>query len=338
MDIQNLIKLAHQADLEGNYRVADKLTERAIREAAGNRKWWQNIFGQGADFSQNQSNAGGRSGGGAGGPAGPISTGRGNAGGGGAGGRGGRGGNARNTSSGSSGDSPGVRELRRRRDNPKPGDAPLTADEIARIDAADKRNEADRARGPRQRANAGPGGGGGAGGRGGDVDTGANVDTSGGDSTAGGGTGTQIQQGRYRTRDIGGDVIGMGTAGSVALATVPTAIVAALAAYGFSMMNGKVVDQRGQVVPPQNLPPQVKNLMSGGAKANQLALRTQANQMGNAQSAQFFIEDRRSNPAFKTAQDFYNDAKNKGYNQSMINQITALAKAEGYPDTSPYTN
>jgi hypothetical protein len=130
----------------------------------------------------------------------------------------------------------------------------------------------------------------------------------------------------------------MGTMGSLALATVPTAIVAALAAYGFSMMNGKVVDQRGQVVPPQNLPPQVKNLMSGGAKANQLALRTQANQMGNAQSAQFFIEDRRSNPAFKTAQDFYNDAKNKGYNQSMINQITALAKAEGYPDTSPYTN
>ena len=33
MDIQSLIKLAHQADLEGNYIVADKLTERAIREA-----------------------------------------------------------------------------------------------------------------------------------------------------------------------------------------------------------------------------------------------------------------------------------------------------------------
>ena len=33
MDIQSLIKLANQADLEGNYRVADKLTERAIREA-----------------------------------------------------------------------------------------------------------------------------------------------------------------------------------------------------------------------------------------------------------------------------------------------------------------
>ena len=31
MEIQSLIRLAHQADLEGNYRVENKLTERAIR-------------------------------------------------------------------------------------------------------------------------------------------------------------------------------------------------------------------------------------------------------------------------------------------------------------------
>ncbi len=354
MDIQNLIKLAHQADLEGNYRVADKLTERAIREAAGSfgrggffgrggRPGGGGIgggfFGGGKDFSMHGNSGGGHSGGGAGGPAGPINTGGGNTGGGGAGGRGARGGNAKNKSGGGSADTPTVRELRRRRDNPKPGDTPLTPEEHAQIEAADRRNERDRAS-REQKAKGGPGGGGGGGGRGGDLNSGGqSVDTRGGSSSADGGTLTQNQNARYKTRDIGGDVVGMGTMGSVALATVPTAIVGALAAYGYTMLNGRVVDQKtGQPVPPQNLPPQVKNLMSGGAKANQLALRTQANQMGNAQAAQSFIEDRRANPAFKTAQDFYNDAKNKGYNQSMINQITALAKAEGYPDTSPYSN
>ena len=39
MDVQVLIRLAHQADLEGNYRVADKLTERAMRLAAGGFFW-----------------------------------------------------------------------------------------------------------------------------------------------------------------------------------------------------------------------------------------------------------------------------------------------------------
>ena len=48
MDIQNLIKLAHQADLEGNYKVADKLTERAIREAIfGPRRTPGTSFGGG---------------------------------------------------------------------------------------------------------------------------------------------------------------------------------------------------------------------------------------------------------------------------------------------------
>jgi hypothetical protein len=352
MDIQNLIKLAHQADLEGNYRVADKLTQRAIREAifgfgrrgrgtSGGGGIGGGFFGGGGkDFSMHSNTAGGHSGGGAGGPAGPINTGGGNTGGGGAGGRGGRGGNAKNKGGGGAGDTPGVAELRRRRDRPNPGDTPLTPEEHAQIEAADRRNEADRNRRNKQKAEAGPGGGGGGGGRGGDLNSGGqSVDTRGGSSSADGGDNIQNQNARYKTRDVGGDVIGMGTMGSLGLATVPTAIVAALGAYGYTMLNGRVVDQKtGQPVPPQNLPPQVKNLMSGGAKANQLALRTQANQMGNAQAAQSFIEDRRANPAFKTAQDFYNDAKNKGYNQSMINQITALAKAEGYPDLSPYSN
>ena len=39
MDIQDLIRLAHQADKEGNFRVADQLTERMIREAKA--RWKQ---------------------------------------------------------------------------------------------------------------------------------------------------------------------------------------------------------------------------------------------------------------------------------------------------------
>ena len=354
MDIQNLIRLAHQADLEGNYRVADKLTERAIREAApfggffnrrrgpgsGGGGGFFGGGGPGANFgSMNQNNQGGHSGGGAGGPSAPISTGRVNT----KGGDGGdaMGGNATNKTKGGggSGDDPGVKELRRRRDTPKPGDAPLTPDEKTRIEAADRRNEADRAYRADQKASGGAGNAGGGGGAGGN-NTGATVDTRGGSSSADGGSNNQqTNNARFKTRDIGGDVVGMGTMGSLALATVPTAIVAALGAYGYTMLNGRVVDQKtGQPVPPQNLPPQVQQLMSGGAKANPLALRTQANQMGNAQSAQMFIEDRRRNPAFKTAQDFWVAATQAGQNPSMVNQIVALAKAEGYPDKTPYTN
>lgn len=356
MDIQNLIKLAHQADLEGNYKVADKLTERAIREAApfwrrrpggGNGGGGGGFFGgggPGANFgSMNQNNQGGHSGGGAGGPGGTVSTGRANTGGGGAGGPGGGGGGAKNKGGGGSGDGPGVKELRRRRDNPKPDDVPLTADEIARIDAADRRNEADRTYRAQQKATGGAGGDGGMAGRGGDANTGAKVDTTGGSSSADGGSNNQqTNNARFKTRDIGGDVVGMGTMGSVALATVPTAIVAALGAYGYTMLNGRVVDQKtGQPVPPQNLPPQVQNLMSGGAKANPLALRTQENQMQNAQAAQMFIESIRNSPrgpAFKSAQDFWVAATQAGQTPSMVNQIVALAKAEGYPDKTPFTN
>lgn len=361
MDIQNLIKLAHQADLEGNYRVADKLTERAIREAIfGPRRRPGTSFGSGGtsgfgggagdgaaaggggsfgggrrpgsffggdsmDASMNQNNQGGHSGGGAGGPGGTVSTGRVNAQGGGGGA--GSGGDAVIKETGP------ITKLRAQKKDPKA--PPLTAAEQAILDKADKNNAAAAAR----KAKGGPGAGGGGGGAGGN-NTSAQVDTSGGNSSADGGSNNQqTNNARFKTRDIGGDVVGMGTMGSLALATVPTAIVAALGAYGYTMLNGRVVDQKtGQPVPPQNLPPQVQQLMSGGAKANPLALRTQANQMGNAQSAQMFIEDRRRNPAFKTAQDFWVAATQAGQNPSMVNQIVALAKAEGYPDKTPYTN
>ena len=364
MDIQNLIKLAHQADLEGNYRVADKLTERAIREAifgprrrpgtsfgggqasgfgggagdgaaaggggsfGGGRRPGGFFGGDSMDATMNQNNQGGHSGGGAGGASAPISTGRVNASGGGGGA--GSGGDAviKETST--------VRALRKQKKDPKA--PPLTAAEEAIIAQADKNNAAAAARKQKGGSGAG-GGGGGAGGN----NTGAQVDTSGGNSSADGGSNNQqTNNARFKTRDIGGDVVGMGTMGSVALATVPTAIVAALGAYGYTMLNGRVVDQKtGQPVPPQNLPPQVQNLMSGGAKANPLALRTQENQMQNAQAAQMFIESIRNSPrgpAFKSAQDFWVAATQAGQTPSMVNQIVALAKAEGYPDKTPFTN
>ena len=71
-------------------------------------------------------------------------------------------------------------------------------------------------------------------------------------------------------------------------------------------------------------------------KANQLSARSSAGQMGNQQAAQNFIEARRGNPAFKTAQDFYYAAQSAGMNQSMMNQIAALAKAEGYRDLTRF--
>jgi len=71
-------------------------------------------------------------------------------------------------------------------------------------------------------------------------------------------------------------------------------------------------------------------------KANQLSARSSAGQMGNQQAAQNFIEARKGNPAFKTAQDFYYAAQAAGMNQSMMNQIAALAKAEGFKDLTRF--
>jgi hypothetical protein len=80
------------------------------------------------------------------------------------------------------------------------------------------------------------------------------------------------------------------------------------------------------------------NARPGDFKANQLSERAQANQMGNAQAAQNFIEARRGNPKFQTAQDFYYAAQAAGMNESDMNQIAALAKAEGFRDKTPLRN
>jgi hypothetical protein len=71
-------------------------------------------------------------------------------------------------------------------------------------------------------------------------------------------------------------------------------------------------------------------------KANQLAARSSKDQMKQQAAAQSFIEANKGNPKFKTAQDFYYAAQAAGMNQSMMNQIAALAKAEGFRDLTRF--
>lgn len=81
---------------------------------------------------------------------------------------------------------------------------------------------------------------------------------------------------------------------------------------------------------------QIEDRLNNHFKANQLSARTQAGQMDNQQAAQNFIEARRGNPKFNTAQDFYYEAQRMGLPPSMMNSIAALAKAEGYQDLTRF--
>lgn len=81
---------------------------------------------------------------------------------------------------------------------------------------------------------------------------------------------------------------------------------------------------------------QIENRLNNHFKANQLSARTQAGQMDNQQAAQNFIEARRGNPKFNTAQDFYYEAQRMGLPPSMMNSIAALAKAEGFQDLTRF--
>ena len=80
----------------------------------------------------------------------------------------------------------------------------------------------------------------------------------------------------------------------------------------------------------------IENRLDNHFKSNQLAARTQAGLMGNQQAAQNFIEARRGNPKFNTAQDFYYEAQRMGLPESMMNSIAALAKAEGFQDLTRF--
>jgi hypothetical protein len=324
MEIQSLIRLAHQADLEGNYRVADKLTERAIREAQFLRNIGRNIgdfFGNmnvgrgGRDIANQSLNIGG--GPAIAGSAGPIQqavipTAE-------AAAQAIQRVKAKGTPrgpqfvrvlqpDGTYVETPvagGVPELLSNLDNIHPDDKGRLSRFMPGVNATNQAGAAANASGA------------------------ATAVSKGGDAVSGV-TGVINKADRFKSHNISG------ITGPAAIGL--TAVTAALGAYGMYLMNGKVVDQRGNPVPPDKIPPAIKNMMSGDFKANQLAERSQADQMQDAQMAQNFIQMRKGLPNFTTAQDFFYAAQAAGMTPGQMNQVAALAKAEGFRDKTPMMN
>jgi hypothetical protein len=331
MDIQNLIRLAHQADLEGNFRVADKLTERAIREAANRLKqFYQN---QGLDFGNrsNRSIMNDLMDTATEGTADAFTKNR----------------NKRQRA----GDS--FNEFLSREKGIEPAKVPSTptaldidipeptaVTQIRKIDPskrtprqqllvnqADARNKARADAKARANANA----------------TGGNATATGGNATSGAAAQANNQVGVGVRNDIttqnqnimggassysGGNTM---TVNNKMPSSWPSVLAGGLAAGGAGYL-GYLIGKDGRPVAP------APNAKPGDFKANQLSERAQAHQMGNAQGAQNFIEARRGNPQFQTAQDFYYAAQSAGMSQSDMNQIAALAKAEGFRDKTPLRN
>jgi hypothetical protein len=331
MDIQNLIRLAHQADLEGNFRVADKLTERAIREAANRLKqFYQN---QGLDFGNrsNRSIMNDLMDTATEGTADAFTKNR----------------NKRQRA----GDS--FNEFLSREKGIEPAKVPSTpttldidipeptaVTQIRKIDPskrtprqqllvnqADARNKARADAKARANANA----------------TGGNATATGGNATSGAAAQANNQVGVGVRNDITTQNQNiMGGASSYSGGNTMTVnnkmpsnwpgVLAGAAAAGGAGYLGYLIGKDGRPVAP------APNAKPGDFKANQLSERAQAHQMGNAQGAQNFIEARRGNPQFQSAQDFYYAAQAAGMSQSDMNQIAALAKAEGFKDKTPLMN
>jgi hypothetical protein len=342
MDIQSLIKLAHQADLEGNYRVADKLTERAIREAANKfKQFYQN---KGINFGNrsNRSIMNDLMDTATEGTADAVTKNR----------------NKRQRAGDSfkefvsrekdipaptipAAEKPYMDAIKRKRKNGQP----LTQQEIAyetRINAQSAKAKATADAKAKATANAAGGNA---------TATGGNV----GDVTATGGAGGNATSGSASQANNANNVgVGvrndittqnqniMGGASSYSGGNTMTVnnkmpsnwpgVLAGAAAAGGAGYLGYLIGKDGRPVAP------APNAKPGDFKANQLSERAQAHQMGNAQGAQNFIEARRGNPQFQTAQDFYYAAQAAGMSQSDMNQISALAKAEGFRDKTPLRN
>jgi len=342
MDIQSLIKLAHQADLEGNYRVADKLTERAIREAANKfKQFYQN---KGINFGNrsNRSIMNDLMDTATEGTADAVTKNR----------------NKRQRAGDSfkefvsrekdipaptipAAEKPYMDAIKRKRKNGQP----LTKQEIeyeTRINAQSAKAKATADAKAKATANAAGGNA---------TATGGNV----GDVTATGGAGGNATSGSASQANNANNVgVGvrndittqnqniMGGASSYSGGNTMTVnnkmpsnwpgVLAGAAAAGGAGYLGYLIGKDGRPVAP------APNAKPGDFKANQLSERAQAHQMGNAQGAQNFIEARRGNPQFQTAQDFYYAAQAAGMSQSDMNQISALAKAEGFRDKTPLRN
>ena len=326
MEIQSLIRLAHQADLEGNYRVADKLTERAIREAQFLRNIGRNIgdffgnmnVGRGGRDIANQS----------------LNIGTGAAGGafGGGGGAGGRGGDVigdvlQEATGGSA--TVKVKTPRPKKTPPAGGTTPpaggttppavgTTPPAVPPTGGTSRPPRATPERGPDGRfkakggdagnTNAPATGGGGAGGAGGGA--------RGGDSGISGGIN---KQDRFKSHNI------TGITGPAAMGL--TAITAALGAYGMYLMNGKVVDQRGNPVPPDRIPDDIKSRIP---QFQMMTRREEAGQLGGAKAlnAQNFVDSNSSNPRLKNQRDWYNLAlQTSGGDKNFANNVISYVKA-----------
>jgi hypothetical protein len=353
MDIQSLIRLAQQADLEGNFRVADQLTERMLREAKAR---WKEIAEKAGKNFGNQSNKSlrdrmlGQPG------AGDFSPGAIDA-------------RRLNTQKATnsfgdflsrekdiqpsalpaampattgSGVAPAVApsrkvsDLRRRLNSGEN----LTPDEMNLVSRADARNKA--RSDARAKANATGGNANATGGNVGDIEAEGGAGGAGGHGGSAGaqsnnavGVGVRNDITTQNQNIMGGASSYSG--GNTMIQNVKTpsnwpGVLAGAAAAGGAGYLGYLLGKDGRPVAP------APNARPGDFKANQLSERAQAHQMGNAQAAQNFIESNRGNPKFKSAQDFYYAAQAAGMSQADMNQIAALAKAEGFRDKTPMMN
>jgi len=310
MDIQSLIRLAHQADLEGNYRVADKLTERAIREA----QLWKNIgnigrnvgeflgnmaTGRGARDIANQSlNINPTAAGGAGGSV--------------------------QQAVGAVADAASNMEFKNKVKVTRPtfvtvpgqtepvqiaGNLEglekikhtLSPEDARKVDIAIARTN--RLRGTQT--------------------TQAGAAASGAASAAGGAANAGVsginKADRFKSHNI---TVITGPA-AVGLAGV----VAALGGLGMYLMNGKVVDQRGNPVPPDRIPDDIKSRIP---QFQMMTRREEAGQLGGAKAlnAQNFVDSNASNPRVKNQRDWYNLAlQTSGGDKNFANNVITYVKA-----------
>jgi hypothetical protein len=347
MDIQSLIRLAHQADLEGNYRVADKLTERAIREA----NWLRNVGTNLGDFfgtmtgNRNKDLANMPLIIGDAGPGGNASS---------FAGSGARAGDVfsdvmQEANSGAA----SIKAQKPKKKNPAPaaGTTPGTTPGATPAPAPGTTPAPTPGTTPAPAPGTGPGsrpnhpgnknqprgGGGRFVAKSGDAgNTNAPSTGAGGAGGAsgpahGGSSGHSgiYKQDRFKSHDITGITGGQ------------TAAILGTGAAG--MLGAQYLANRQGPGPaptpgPGPMPPVMPGMKGQDFKANQLAERSQADQMQDAQLAQNFIQVRKGLPNFTTAQDFYYAAQAAGMTPGQMNQVAALAKAEGFRDKTPMMN
>jgi hypothetical protein len=312
MEIQSLIRLAHQADLEGNYRVADKLTERAIREA----QFFRNIGNIGRNVGEFLGN---------------MATGRG----------------ARDTMNSSLNINPtavgggggsvqqavtsvadAASDFKMKTTNkgartvyvtlPDGREVPTTGnmnrllqpEVFNTLSPEDQALVMSRSRGMANLTK-------------GTQTTQAGSAASGAASAAGGAANAGVSGINKADRFKSHNITGITGPAAVGLAGV----VAALGGLGMYLMNGKVVDQRGNPVPPDRIPDDIKSRIP---QFQMMTRREEAGQLGGAKAlnAQNFVDSNASNPRLRNQRDWYNLAlQTSGGDKNFANNVISYVKA-----------